>query len=237
MTDDSDTNFAALDPVVADIATSDVVDFQLDVDLDGASLPLSDGILMVRFLAGFTGNALVNGAVSSGGDRTDANELVDWLGSQRDISMDIDGDGASLPLTDGILLVRYLAGFTGNSLIANAINSSGTRLTADAVTAWMDQYRIQSGTGSGPIAPTPLPFVQDEVPTSSIRRTVVDNPFVGPIQRPTDWINDTASGPVARTQFAVPPAAAKSIDSLFADNGLDWIDQVDTVSKHSLSAR
>ena len=35
--------------------------------------------------------------------------------------LDIDGDGESKPLTDGLLLIRYLFGFSGDSLISGAI--------------------------------------------------------------------------------------------------------------------
>ena len=41
-------------------------------------------------------------------------------------SLDVDGDGSFLPLTDGILMIRYLAGSRGASLIDNAVNASGT---------------------------------------------------------------------------------------------------------------
>ena len=44
--------------------------------------------------------------------------------------LDIDGDGESKPLTDGLLLIRYLFGFSGDSLISGAIGQvlNGIRL-------------------------------------------------------------------------------------------------------------
>ena len=38
-----------------------------------------------------------------------------------DSQLDIDGDGESKPLTDGLLLIRYLFGFSGDSLVSGAI--------------------------------------------------------------------------------------------------------------------
>ena len=50
-----------------------------------------------------------------------------------DSQLDIDGDGESKPLTDGRLLIRYLFGFSGDSLVSGAIGSDATRTTAEAV--------------------------------------------------------------------------------------------------------
>jgi len=52
---------------------------------------------------------------------------------------DIDGDGESKPLTDGLLLIRYLFGFSGDSLISGAIGSGATRDTAEAVEAYIKE--------------------------------------------------------------------------------------------------
>jgi len=43
----------------------------LDVDLNGTADALSDGILIIRHLFGFTGSALTDGAVDPAGQRTD----------------------------------------------------------------------------------------------------------------------------------------------------------------------
>jgi len=46
---------------------------------------------------------------------------------------DIDGNGAVDPLTDGLLLIRYLFGLRGDSLIAGAVAPCATRNTADQI--------------------------------------------------------------------------------------------------------
>jgi hypothetical protein len=51
--------------------------------------------------------------------------------------LDIDGDGEAKPLTDGLLLIRYLFGFSADSLISGAIGTGATRATAEEVEAYI----------------------------------------------------------------------------------------------------
>ena len=52
---------------------------------------------------------------------------------------DIDGDGEQLPLTDGLLLLRYLFGFTGDTLTNGAVDITDcTRCTAPAIEAYIE---------------------------------------------------------------------------------------------------
>jgi hypothetical protein len=52
---------------------------------------------------------------------------------------DIDGDGESKPLTDGLLLIRYLFGFSGDSLISGAVGTGATRDTSEQVEAYINE--------------------------------------------------------------------------------------------------
>jgi hypothetical protein len=56
------------------------------------------------------------------------------------IALDIDGDGAFLPLTDGLLVLRYGFGFRGATLIANAVGAGCTRCTAPSIEAHLAIY-------------------------------------------------------------------------------------------------
>ena len=56
-----------------------------------------------------------------------------------DFGFDIDGDGESKPLTDGLLLIRYLFGFSGDSLISGAIGDGAERDTAEEVEAYIKE--------------------------------------------------------------------------------------------------
>ncbi|HEX2464778.1 MAG TPA: hypothetical protein VHR17_09135 [Thermoanaerobaculia bacterium] len=50
---------------------------------------------------------------------------------------DVDGDGTLAPLTDGLLVLRYLFGFTGATLISGAVDPDCTRCTAPAIEAYI----------------------------------------------------------------------------------------------------
>ncbi len=53
-------------------------------------------------------------------------------------SIDIDGDGAVLPLTDGLLVLRSTFGFTGAVLTTGAVNLAGcTRCDAAAIEPYL----------------------------------------------------------------------------------------------------
>ena len=49
--------------------------------------------------------------------------------------LDIDGNGQADALTDGLLIIRYLFGLRGASLIAGTLGVGATRTTAAAVEA------------------------------------------------------------------------------------------------------
>jgi len=116
--------------------------FSFDVDESLQAQPLTDGLLVIRYLFGFSGDALTSGAVSSDANRDASEVIVSYL-TDADAQLDIDGDGESKPLTDGLLLIRYLFGFSGSSLVSGAIGSEATRDTAEAVEAYIEE-RIPS---------------------------------------------------------------------------------------------
>ena len=112
--------------------------FSFDVDESLKAQPLTDGLLVIRHLFGFSGDALTSGAVASDANR-DASEVIASYLTDADSQLDIDGDGESKPLTDGLLLIRYLFGFSGDSLISGAIGSDATRDTAETVEAYIKE--------------------------------------------------------------------------------------------------
>ena len=70
--------------------------------------------------------------------------LAREVGSVLEVGVfDIDGDSESKPLTDGLLLIRYLFGFKGDSLISGAVGSEATRDSAEEVEAYIEE-RIPS---------------------------------------------------------------------------------------------
>ena len=87
---------------------------------------------MIRYLFGFSGDALVFGAVDGAASRGDAGGIETYLKSA-EAQLDIDGDGEAGPLTDGLLLIRYLFGFSGEALVAGA-----QRQNSDDIAAYIE---------------------------------------------------------------------------------------------------
>jgi hypothetical protein len=94
--------------------------------------------LVIRHFFGFSGDSLTSGAVSvEAGKGT--SELTSGYLTDADSQLDIDGDGESNPLTDGLLLIRYLFGFSSDSLTSDAIGDGAERDTAEEVEAYIKE--------------------------------------------------------------------------------------------------
>jgi hypothetical protein len=109
---------------------------------DAGGLPQAIELQIDRFTGG---DQIVPAiAMEQGGDF-----VVSWEGTVQDGSGfgvfaqrfaaehvgDIDGDGAITPLTDGLLLLRYLFGFRNGTLIGGAVAAGCTRCTAPEIEA------------------------------------------------------------------------------------------------------
>jgi cytochrome c peroxidase len=103
-----------------------------DVDNDGVVAPLTDGLLVLRHFFGFTGTALTEGALGANASNTTA-ELIQAHINDRQERFDLDGDGLQQPLTDGLLLLRLLFGFTGEALTQGALGDNANRRTSDSI--------------------------------------------------------------------------------------------------------
>ena len=117
--------------------------FRFDVDDDGQIQPLTDGLLMIRYLFGFRQAALVEGVLTDSAGRPSSSEISVFL-EENEAFLDIDGDGSTEALTDGLLLLRYLFGFRGNALIDGAIGPDATRTTAHEIVDYLETWIFNS---------------------------------------------------------------------------------------------
>jgi hypothetical protein len=128
----------------------------LDVDNNGATDALTDGILILRYLFGFIGTALTSGAlgVTPPAQRTDPNAIVAYLDGARTTMLDPDNNGVADALTDGNLILRYLFGFTGAPLADGAlgITPPAQRTDPAAILAFLASYEPPAPF-SGPARP------------------------------------------------------------------------------------
>ena len=114
----------------------------LDVDGDGAIQPLTDGLLIVRYLFGFTGSTLVDGAIGGDAKYSQKDQILMRLNSL-DGYLDVDGNGSTGALSDGLLIIRKLFGFRDNALIVGAISDKSSRKSAADVIAYLNT--LESG--------------------------------------------------------------------------------------------
>jgi hypothetical protein len=140
--DDDDDGFSDADEVAAGTdplsASSCPGCFSFDIDDDGEAKALTDGLLVIRHLFGFSGEALTAGAVGSDASRTTTADITAYL-TNAATELDIDGDDEAKALTDGLLLIRYLFGFSGNSLTSGAVGEGAKRGSAERIVAYIEQ--------------------------------------------------------------------------------------------------
>lgn len=116
--------------------------FNLDVDGDGTADALTDGILILRHLFGFTGTTLTANATATGATRDSAAIGTQLTTASTGTLLDADGDGTEDALTDGILILRHLFGFTGTTLSANATAAGASRTSGSDITTYLDNYAV-----------------------------------------------------------------------------------------------
>lgn len=99
----------------------------------------NDGVLTIRYLLGFTANALTDGALGANPGRT-AQQIEAHLAQLKtDGKLDVDGDGEANAMTDGLLILRAMLGLSGEALIAGARNASHPNVRdARQILTWIE---------------------------------------------------------------------------------------------------
>ena len=100
--------------------------FDLDVDGDGEVTALGDGLMIIRKLFGpaFAGDKLTDKAFSAEATRT-TTEIHDFIQDGINAGLlDVDQDGKTTPLGDGLMVIRHLFGptFADAALTAKALS-------------------------------------------------------------------------------------------------------------------
>ena len=108
-----------------------------DADGDGDFESLSDALLVMRWAFGFSGDPLVDGAIDTGCTHCTAEQVIDHLQSLR-AQLDVDGDGETESLSDGLILLRWGFSFSGDSLVQGAVDSDCGRCTAAEIETYLD---------------------------------------------------------------------------------------------------
>jgi hypothetical protein len=109
----------------------------LDVDANGVVEALTDGLLILRRTFSFQGAALISDAVGDGCGRCEATAIaayIDGLG----LTLDVDGDGHVLSLTDALMILRRLFSFSGGLLTNGALSDDCTRCDAGDIASYID---------------------------------------------------------------------------------------------------
>ena len=154
----------ALVGLVPPAIASETDEFTWDIDGDGKETALTDGLLVIRYLFGFTDQALVQDAVDASATRSTPEDIKAYLDAYS-AELDVDGNGTNSALTDGLLIIRYLFGFNGSSLVQNAVAPDGERTSAADISVYLG---LRSG-GGGNVEP-PI-----ETPTITAKTYFEDN--------------------------------------------------------------
>jgi beta-glucanase (GH16 family) len=109
-----------------------------DIDRNGETDALTDGLLMLRHTFGLTGDALLDAAVANNSPLSHT-EIIDSIATTMAIA-DIDGNGKVDALTDGLLLLRYLFDLNGASLVNDAVAIDATRFSHYDIEEYIARY-------------------------------------------------------------------------------------------------
>ena len=114
----------------------------LDADGNGTAEPLTDGILILRYLLDPAGTWSVADALGAGATRTTPAAISAYLGGLTWTMLDVDGNGGAAPLSDGLLILRYLFDPAGQWRTDDAVEAGATRTTREEIRSHLDQFHL-----------------------------------------------------------------------------------------------
>jgi hypothetical protein len=123
--------------VVRDVYFSTGATCSFDIDANGAIETFTDGLFALRAMLGMPGTANEASSASACARRTGSDRTTFANGQIASLKYDIDGDGAVLAATDGVLLMRTLLGFRGDSVTSGAVGNGASRPSWEAIRAYL----------------------------------------------------------------------------------------------------
>ena len=109
-----------------------------DFDGNGSGDALTDGLMLLRYTFGIQDLRMTESAISANATLS-ATQVVEGMTRALQIT-DIDGNGSTDALTDGLMLMRYLFGLRGDALILDSVSSDATRTSAEAIEQYIELY-------------------------------------------------------------------------------------------------
>ena len=94
--------------------------------------------MLLRYTFGLRDEALTDNVVADNSTRT-ASQVAEIM-ERATVIADIDGNGVVDALTDGLMLLRYLFGLNGESLIDSVVDASASRVDAISIESYIEAH-------------------------------------------------------------------------------------------------
>lgn len=107
----------------------------LDIDGNGVIDAATDGVLIARAMAGFTGPALVADALGVNATVSLPEQILRRINIE---ALDADGSGDISMFNDGLILLRAMSGVAGSAALEGVVSATATRTTWAQVRTYLN---------------------------------------------------------------------------------------------------
>ena len=153
------------------MANSEALIYNIDIDGNGEFDALTDGLLILRNLFGLTDSSLVSGALAADAIYVDSTEISTRINSLG-LRLDVDDNGNIDALTDGLLILRYLFGLSGEALVTGVVAPNANRNAIDQIESYIST--LTNFDVEPPVFTSPSSFSVEENQTLVGAVTVTD---------------------------------------------------------------
>ena len=128
--------FATVSFADSEKLTDELVYADFDIDGNDQLDALTDGLILLRSMFGLTEESLINGVLGDNAQYTSAVQIESRVASLGSV-LDIDDNSSIDALTDGLIILRYLFGLRGETLITGVIASDAQRVSSAEVESYI----------------------------------------------------------------------------------------------------